>query len=105
MNRVLEQYGNQFRESLQQLAGILSLVQEDPLTARQKELLAQCRSDLTGMGRAARDLVGVLTSADPVGPIERFPCGDLLRDLAGFAEPRASELGLVFHARGEEGLA
>lgn len=104
MNSVLEQYGNQFRESLQQLAGILALVQEDPLTERQKELLAQCHSDLLGMGRAARDLVSVLAPEETGGAVERFRCGDLLRGLVGFAEPLAEEKGLVFHAHFEEGL-
>lgn len=105
MNSVLEQYGKQFRESLQQLAGTLALMQGDPLTARQKELLMQCRSDLTAMGRAARDLVGVLTPEDTGGTVERFRCGDLLRDLVGFAEPLATEKGLVFHPHFAEGLA
>jgi CheY-like chemotaxis protein len=96
METLLRRLGDEVRETLHQIMGLMELVTEEPLSERQSQYLSRCRSSADQLLCDANDLAELTRDEFPQGESSPFRVASAVEEIAGLMWLLADHRGEIF---------
>jgi CheY-like chemotaxis protein len=104
MDTLLRRLGDEVRETLHQIMGLMELIVEEPLSDRQAQYLSRCRASADQLLCDANDLAELAGVEYPRAEPSPFPVAGTVEEIAGLMWLLASRRGTSFHWKLEADL-
>jgi CheY-like chemotaxis protein len=104
METLLRRIGDEVRETLHQVMGLLELITEEPLSERQSQYLARCRASADQLLCGANDLAELARVELPSAEPSPFRVESTVEEIAGLMRLLAVGRGAAFHWKLEASL-
>jgi len=97
METLLRRLGDEVRETLHQIMGLMELMTEEPLSERQSQYLARCRASADQLLSGANDLAELARVEFPSAEPSPFRVESTIEEIAGLMWLLANRRGAAFH--------
>jgi CheY-like chemotaxis protein len=97
MDTLLRRLGDEVRETLHQIMGLMELMTEEPLSERQSQYLSRCRASADQLLCDANDLAELAGVEFPKAEPVPFPLSSTIEEIAGLMWLLASRRGGAFY--------
>jgi CheY-like chemotaxis protein len=99
MDTLLRRLGDEVRETLHQIMGLMELITEEPLSERQSQYLSRCRASADQLLCDANDLAELAGVEFPRAEPSPFPVAGTVEEIAGLMWLLAGKRGASFYWR------
>ncbi len=97
METLLRRIGDEIRETLHQIMGLMELMTDEPLSERQSQYLARCRASADRLLSGANDLAELARVEFPSAEPSPFRVESTIEEIAGLMWLLANRRGAAFH--------
>lgn len=104
MEPLFSRLGNEVRQGLHHILGLIELASEEPLSRSQSYSLDHCREAADQLRRTADDLTELAREEGPAAASAEFSPAEAMGEVAGLMGALAERKGLSFHWSADPGL-